>query len=500
VITVFEALQRASKDNRYQLTWVELAPVQFQDVIPKWFKQLNKSFVAGGPTKSQQTALANEFYRLLNIQKHVLEKQAGPSGRSMESQRAKVNLEWFADEYRRKFGAAPTPPPASESGLDELIAQRQMINGKLELLDEKLQLINYWIHGLEFFPEHTEGGSLMFQYLGNAQTSKVRLFLQVMCEDAGKMANLQSPYEFRSKYETQVGLKTVGDDGKLTKVEWTNDRFKRAVKAEAGASYGVGINGTAELEFKGLKATLNGAAWAGVVGKASGEATMTKGVGFSVKGTVEAEVGVKLSGGVNVDCGDIFLCEVSAEAFAGALARGECEITATVNGVTAKVGAEVFVGARLTGKASMTLKVQGYELVKGEATGSLTAGIGAKFGLTFQSSLFQGCNFSMEAGTTFGVGAEGSAKFTVHPDNVALALQSLYYTSYLSMLGQNKKKYAYVEYFRTLNDNHKLFMKARGIVEDQMRVVITERNRLFTEYHAWKQLDGLASFRMTGSV
>ncbi len=497
---MFEALQRASKANRYDLAWVELAPVQFQDVIPQWFKQLNKSSITGGASQSQRTALASEFLRLLNIQKHVLEKQAGPSGRSMESQRAKVNLDWFADEYRKKFGAALTPPPATEADLDSLLDQRRMINGKLELLDEKLQLINYWMHGLQYFPRHVEGDSLMFQYLGNAQSSKVRLFLEVMCEDAGKLANLHSPYEFSAKYETQVGLKTVGDGGRLSKVEWTNDRFKRAVKAEVGASYGVGINGTAELEFKGLKAKIDGAAWAGVAGKASGQATYTRGVGVSVKGTVEAEVGVKLTGSVNVDCGDIFLCEVSAEAFAGAMARGECEITATVNGVTATVGAEVFAGVKVTGKASMTLKLQGYELIKGEATGSVTAGIGASFGLTFKSTLFQGCDFSVKAGTTFGVGAEGGAKVTVNPDQVALALQSLYYTSYLSILGQDKKKYAYVEYFRTLDDNLKLFLKARGIVEDQMRVVLTERNRLFTEYAAWKQLEGLAAFRVTGSV
>lgn len=491
---MFEALQRASSQNRYQVDWVELAPVQFQSVIPKWFSQLNKSMVTGGPTKKAREALAGEFYRLLNIQKHVLEKQAGQAGHSMESRRATVNLEWFAAEYKRKFRSTLTLPPAQEKGLDALIDQRAMIAGKLELLDEKLRLINYWIHGVQFFPEHVEGESLMFQYMGNAPSSKVRLFLEVMCADAGKLKEFKSPIEFSHSYDTQLGLKTV------SKVEWTDDRFKRAVKAEVGASYGAGVHGKAELEFKGLKATIEGEAWAGARAKAAGQAVYERGVGVSVQGTVEAEVGVKLTASVNVDCADIFLCEVSAEAFAGAMARGECEITATVNGVTVKVGAEVFAGAKLTGTCSMTFKLQGYEIIKGQATGSLTAGIGAKFGLEFQSTLFQGTSFALNAGTTLGVGAEGKAKLTVNANMAADALYSLFYTTYLDMVGRDRDKYVYVEYFRNLEDNLKLFEKARGIIEKAMQDELMERNHLFTEFHAWKQLEGLASFRMTGSV
>ena len=199
---MFEALQRASQANRYEIAWAELPPVQLQGVIPGWFKRLDRSSVTGGPTQSQRVALANEFHRLLHIQQHVLARQAGAAGHSVASQRAKVNLQWFADEYRRKFGAALTPPPSTEAKLDDLVDQRAMVTGKLRLLDEKLAVINYWIRGVNDFPEHVEGGSLLFQYLGNAPSSKVRLLLEVLCQDAGKLANLHSPYEFSRRPAT----------------------------------------------------------------------------------------------------------------------------------------------------------------------------------------------------------------------------------------------------------------------------------------------------------
>jgi hypothetical protein len=500
VTPVFEALQQASPLNKYKIDWVELAPVQFQGEVPKWLSQLNKTLLTGGPSPWQREALATEFLRLLHIQKQVLEKQAGPGRRSVEAERAKTNIDWFVAEYKRKFGATLKPPTGPESALDQLLDRQALAKDKLALLDQKFQLVNYWSAGVKSFPKHKEGGSLMFQYMGNAPSSKVRAFLEVLCADGAKAASLKDRITFNTSYETQLGLQTVGPNGKLTKVEWTDDRFKRTIKAEAGASYGARVEGAAELEFKGLKARLSGSAWAGALAKAQGEASYVKGQGVSASGSVEAEIAVRLKADLSIDCADIFLVEASAEAFAGAMARGEFEITATVKGVKVNVAAEAFAGAKLSGKAAMTLKIQGYEIVTGEATGSLTAGVGAKFGLTFESSLFDGAKFSLESGLTVGVGMDAGAGFRVRPDNLGLALHSLFYTAYLEQVAGKQARYTYKEYFRTLADNQKLFDKAKAILEEQMRAVITERNQLFSEYAAYRQLEGLAAFRQTGTV
>jgi hypothetical protein len=493
---MFETLQAASMLNKYQVPWVELAPVQFQTVIPKWFGQLAKSAMMSGPPQAQRVALANEFYRLLYIQKQVL---AAQSGNSMSAQRAQVNIDWFASEYKKKFGSELKAPPPQEAGLDALLNRRELLSLKLELLEQKLQLVNYWIRGASQFPEHREGASLLFQYMGNAPREKVRLFLEVMCADAQKALEKSTVDSLKTSFSVTRGLQTAGEHGKLYKIDWTDDSFKKAVKAEIGASYGIQAKKSCELEFKGIKAQLDATAWAGARAKASGELSRSVS-GFSAKASVEAEIGVKLTAEAKIDCANIFLCEASAEAFAGAMAKADIEVTATVSGVTAKLSAEAFAGARLTGKASMTLKFGGEEIFKVDAQGSLTAGIGAKAGLEFQASIFGGTSLKLDAGVTLGVGAETSSKFTVNTAAAGPALQSVFYASYLELTGERKKAYAYVTYFREIEANVRLFEKAREVIEKEMAGVITERNQLFTEFAAWKQLEGLASFRATGRV
>ncbi|MBL9078954.1 MAG: hypothetical protein JNL08_15725 [Planctomycetes bacterium] len=489
---MFEALNAASPSNKYQVGWVELAPVQFQGELPKWLTQLGKSALTGGPQKAQRTALVDEFLRLLHIQKQILTKQSGPQA-AIDAARADENIRWFTAACSKQFGAPPKPP-APEAGLQPLLDRSELLNGKLLLLDEKLQLVNYWLRGVRTLPEHKEGQSLLFQYLGNAPNTKVRLFLEVLCADAGKAVSLKDGATFKTSYGIQKGLQTTRE------VAWTDERFKKAVKAELGASYGVGVKGECELEFKGFKAKLEGEAWAGIRAKAEGSAGYGAGSGAFAKGTVEAEVGIKLKGAASIDCGDIFLCEASAEAFAGAMAKAECEVTLTVGQVTVKAGAEAFAGARLVGEAKATLRLQGYDLLKAEAKGSLNAGIGGKAEFELQCSLFGGTSLKVEAGATMGVGADASTKFTVYGGNVAPALAALYYSVHLGLLGSKKDKHAWKNYFRELEQNERLFTKARGVIEEQMKEVILERNRLFSEFSAWKQLEGLAAFRATGAV
>ncbi|MBL8750298.1 MAG: hypothetical protein JNK78_14125 [Planctomycetes bacterium] len=491
---MFEALNAASPANKYQLGWVELAPVQFQAEVPKWLAQIGKSALTGGPQQAQRVALVDEFARLLQIQKQILQKQGGASV-AVDVGRAEENVRWFGEAVKKKFGAAPKTP-APETGLQPLLDRNDLLAGKLAVLDEKLQLVNYWLRGVKTFPEHREGQSLLFQYLGNAPNAKVRLILEVLCADAGKAVSFKEPGAFKTSYGFDKGL--VAE--RKREVAWTDERFKRAVKGELGAAYGVQAKGQCELEFSGFKAKLEGEAWAGVRAKMEGEAGFGAGSGAFAKGSVEAEIGIKLKGVASIDCADVFLCEASAEAFAGAMAKGEVEVTVTVGQVTVKASAEAFAGARLVGEAKATLRLQGYDLLKAEAKGALTAGVGGKAEFELQCSLFGGSSLEVEAGATLGVGAEGGTKFTVHAGNIAPALAALYYSVHLGLLGQKKEKYVWKTYFRELGQNERLFEKARGVIEEQMKTLILERNRLFTEFSAWKQLEGLATFRRTGAV
>jgi hypothetical protein len=98
--------------------------------------------------------------------------------------------------------------------------------------------------------------------------------------------------------------------------------------------------------------------------------------GVELTGSVEAMIGVKIKVEANIDVADIFLIEASAEAFAGAMAKAEVEIKATIDGVAFKLEAEAFAGAKIKGKAGLKLRMCGYDIIKGEAEGYLFAGIG----------------------------------------------------------------------------------------------------------------------------
>jgi hypothetical protein len=121
--------------------------------------------------------------------------------------------------------------------------------------------------------------------------------------------------------------------------------------------------------------------------------------------------------------------------------------------------------------------------------------------LEFQSSAFSGTSFKFEAGATAGVGAEAGMKLITYGDNFKPAMYSLYYTAHLNLLGRKQEAYTWKTYFRGIEDNVALFKKAKAIIIDEhMKAVILERNRLFSDFSAWKQLEGLAAFRATGTV
>jgi len=275
---------------------------------------------------------------------------------------------------------------------------------------------------------------------------------------------------------------------------YTDDQFKTVIAGSAAASYGVTAKGECSIEFKNIKAELKAEAFAGAMAKGEFEAKFQKGVGGSLTGSVEAMVGIKLKCEANIDVADIFLIETSAEAFAGAMAKGEVEITADVNGIEVKLAAEAFLGAKITGKAAMTFKMCGYEIVKGEAEGYVSAGIGGEVKFEFGASTFGGAKLAFGAGATMGVGAGGEAKVTIYPDNINRVAHSLYYVGYLHIMGEGQKAYTWKAYFRELEDNKILFERADEKLGEMLAAVELERVLMGSKLGAWKEMEQLARF------
>ena len=498
---VFEALNKASHQNKYDVKWAEWSYGKYCSAVCTWLIQLEKSSVFdSGPAKAERMALADEFQRFLAMYKLMLEKRNKLRGTSPEVMELEKRIAEFRRQYRTRFGTdlpmlMISNLPSDVVRLGENLAKK---SAKLSILRRKKSLIEYWLNGVRNFPKHNDKSSLMFQYLGNAESSKVRLFLDVLVNDAEKISQLEDPrpaVKFES--DASAGLKTAGDKDDVTgqynftKVTWTDDEFKKAIKAEVGASYGVRASGACTIEITGLKAELKAEAFAGASFAAEAGATYGVGRGVELKGSVEAMIGVKIKLDATIDVADIFLIEASAEAFAGAMAKAEVEFKATINGVSFKIEAEAFAGARIKGKAGMTLRMFGYDIIKGEVEGFLAVGVGANFKLAFESSTFGGTKLEIGAGLVVGVGGGASGSFTIFTDNLARVANALFYTGYLTLMGESMKKHAWTEYFKNLEDNEILFKKANELMDQYIARCVRERDVLLAGQQTWAQLRAL---------
>ena len=485
---MFEALQKVDAKYRYDLSWVRLSEPEFTEKMKAWLDDL-KPFWFFQSTPVERLELAQEFLQVLVLYRRMIQSRSRHGLNSSRARRVTRKIELFTKVYKDAFSTEVQPKEQRLSVTQQQLADRLGIVGaKIDVLKDKRALLDYWLKGVRDFNPHLDDVSLTLQYMGNAESAKVRLFLDVLMRDADKIVKMPDPRPvLKLSGEASAGL-AKGDDDKFLNVTWTNDDFKRAVKAELAASYGVRASGKAEINITGLKAELKAEAFAGARFNASAEASHSIGKGVSVKGSVEAMIGIQVKAEANLDIADIFLVEASAEAFAGAMAKAEVEITATIDGVAFKLEAEAFAGARIKGKAGLTLRMCGYDIIKGEASGYLSAGAGAEFKLEVAASAFAGTSVEMGAGLTLGIGAGADGKFTVYPENLGRVANSLFYTAYLTILGRTKERYAWTEYFRNLEDNEILFKKAVELIDEERKAQDQEYQSVVAAHQAWKKL------------
>jgi len=497
-IPLFNALSSAKFTHKYEVVWAELPTPEFNIKTKAWLKTLDK--LIGGVSSKERKALAQEFLQFLYVYKQMLEKLMRGTN-SAEPAQVLQKMNDFSNEYKRQFSSMLDMPNVRLPNELATISDKMAINAaRRELIVRKKQLVKYWIDGLRDFPEHIDDVSMSMQYMGNNEPAKVRLFLDVLCKDLSKIGVGDPRPWLQTSSQIETGLMRGGENGKFSKVTWTNDEFKKAVKAEASVGYGVKATGECVLEITGLRAEFKAEAFAGGSLSAEGEATYEKGKGVTVKGSVEAMVGVKIKVDANIDVADIFLIEASAEAFAGAMASAEVEFSATVDGVKLELKAEAFAGARIKGEASLSLRMCGYDIIKGTAKGSLSVGVGASFALEFESSVFGGSKLGIEADVTVGVGMGGGGEFTVYQDNLGRAFNSLFYSSYLTLLGRSSERDTWRTYFRDLEDNQILFERADKIIDEALTGCYIEYQTNFTQLQAWKQMEALSCFKANKAI
>ncbi|MBC5768306.1 hypothetical protein [Ramlibacter albus] len=467
---MFDQNTRAEPKHRYQASWMTEPAAQFEPLVTRWLHDLDRSQIMGGPTTSTRKALTQEFlagmyvYDLILKQYRTELRELGIGGGNLSMMElnfaiaeidARINK--YQQLYRAKWNKAcelGTEYANLQNFTQEVMRALKPAALKRALIRRKRRLVEYWIHGAYNFDQEINPNiDLQLQFLANSIPEQVQLILEVMTKDAAKLMNLPDPTK-KFNVETGSGFETSSS------VEWTNEDFQRTVKCEASASYGVRASAKGEWEFTGLKAQLEASAFAGANVEAELEASIGR-EGVSVQAKVLAEIGVKLKFDASMEVLGVFTASLGGEAFAGAMAQAEIEITATrTDGLKVKLEAEAFAGIKCEGTASFEFKFQGLSILKGSATGKLALGAGIAGKLEFECSPMGATSFSIGGDVTLGIGGGFELEFEYNSDNFRIAAGIAFYKAYLYLLKDELESYAYSEYFQGMEVNVERLKKA----------------------------------------
>jgi hypothetical protein len=466
---MFEDNTRADAKFRYQSSWMIEPAAQFDGLIGRWLSVLDKSQIMGGPPSGTRKALCAEFlagmlvYDLILKQYRSQLRELGISGGHLSMMEltfaiaeidARINK--FKQLHRAKFSkdVEMSGYMNLENVTQEIMRVLKPASVKRAIIRRKVRLVEYWLHGAYHLDQEINPNlDLQLQFPANSRPEQVQLILEVMTKDAAKLMRLPDPTK-KFNVETGSGFEASSS------VEWTTEDFQKTVKAEASASYGVRASAKGEWEFTGLKANVEASAFAGMSAGAEFEGSIGKN-GLSAAGKVSAEIGIKLKFDASMEVLGVFSASLGGEAFAGAMAQAEFEVTATrTDGLKVKLAGEAFAGLKCEGTAKFEFKYEGLSLMSGSATGKLSVGAGVSGLFEFEVSPMGSTSFSIGGDITVGVGGGVELEFEYNSDNFRIAANIAFYKAYLYLLRDELEGYAYNEYFKGMEVNVERLKKA----------------------------------------
>lgn len=477
---MFLANNAAQVQYKFDPKWITASSNDFDAKVSRWLKTIGA--VINGPSRATRIALTAEFLATMYVYDLMLKlyrteiRDSGGQASSIMALTMSINdvdmrIKKYQSLYATEFRGNKVELGPDYQNLQNVVSllHKRVAATKLkcDIIDRKIQLVQYWLKGaVSFEQEIIPNVGLQLQFLANSQPAQVSLILEILTRDAAKLMRLQDP---TSAFSVKSGF----DSNASGSVEWSEEEFKLAVRAEAGVSYAVEARGEGSWEISGLKAKVEASAWAGLRANAELEATVDQN-GINAKGKIEAEIGIRLKFKAETEVLDVFSASVGADAFAGAMARGEFEVTATrQDGVKVKLEGEAFAGLYVEGTANFEWKFQGLTVMKGGAKGRLSLGVGVAGKLDFEINPMGSCSFALGADLTVGAGMGGEVEFEFEPNSMALATNAMFYTTYLSLLGGPREAHAYKNYFRDIEYNAEHLRKALDYLRDCQRIAYT---------------------------
>ena len=149
----------------------------------------------------------------------------------------------------------------------------------------------------------------------------------------------------------------------------------------------------------------------------------------------------------------------------------------------------------------MTVKMCGYEITKGKVEAYVSVGVGGEAKVRVRGDDVRRRQPRARCGRDRRKWARARpARSPVYPDNIQRVAHSLFYVGYLRLMGENQKAYTWKTYFRELEDNRILLVKANGELSKLLEAVELERVLMGSRLGAWKEMEALARFSRAGAV
>ena len=440
-------------------------PAFRQHVEQRFLHDLKKPVVKGGATPWTRKEVIQEAVDAMQCYGALDAKDA--AGKRLA----------FETAYRSTFKDM-LPPNTPGSGVQA--AKMKLIKAKLNILAEKLRLLEHWqranLDGLvpdNLSADDDEFRRQMFLFnLFQFHPTKVKPVLQLLLNDARDV--LDTP-ALRGGVETWMGA-----DASFSR-SFDSTSISKTVKVEAAARAGFQGNAKFEINYDGLKGELSAEVFAGIRAKMQAEGKITPDQ-IALSGNVHVDIGIVITGEAKFDILDILEIQAKAEALAGAQLDVGGKLIVRYGGVELDLHAEAFAGVRITGEASGSLKLGDRQITTLKLQGQAWAGAGASGSLGFKCSVFGEVSFNLSAGAAVGVGASGGIALTLDTQAIQYGALNLawVYAAEHGIKGNGRV------HFLPLEENQKMSEKVavalEGMISELKNQNVAEMER-FRRWH-----------------
>lgn len=294
----------------------------------------------------------------------------------------------------------------------------------------------------------------------------------------------QKDFTWANTWTAGIGVKTTGS--------WDATRIQTAIRGGISACGGFSGEGKLTIAWKCVNLEAGhkekAAIWGYVQGSVVADHNLqhlleNKHFGITAEGSAEIGMGFTAEQYINLSVADILRFDAKAEELALAMAQAQGKFVLGTQGLEIMAKVEALAGIQLKGTANLTVSLDNRTLLSTQATGELTAGVGAHAGFTLVSPLFGDTRLQFDLGATHGFGTGGSVDMTFSFHNMAWLTKNAIIEHVLPAFLYPEAQY--YSYIKDLKENKDLAIKANDALIELKNKVDADKRKIEKEFISW---------------